>query len=166
MTLTSTNNINTIDLEANSTFTTTGSNQTTIENYAKRCIVFAIFSIASPLIFCDFYFANIPISCQNNSNGTGVTLNTWLQVLGSVSIFYMIILIMGIFATEDLKFFVIIISKIIGLYSFAWIIVGCVLFFKYLEPSGTCDKTLTEYMWVRLISALVIIRYSITKSEE
>ena len=131
------------------------------EGYAIfSCILCLLIVILFPFIFCDLYYSFNSISCQNDSTPIGFTLATWLQVCG----FYTIgsIIFITLCAVLSLKYeCMIIILTIVqytsSLFSFAWLIVGCVMFWRYLEPSGNCNSDISNYMWARLIIGIVCV---------
>ena len=133
------------------------------------CVLCLLIVILFPFTFCDLYYAFNSISCQNDPTGIGFTLATWLQVFG----FYIIGIVVFITICNLLSFkyecFVIIIAIMqyaSSLFSFAWIIVGCVMFWKYLEPSGNCSSDISNYMWTRLIIGLICIISTIFQSKK
>jgi hypothetical protein len=130
-------------------------------------LVIAIFCL--PFVICDLYFAYNDISCQYDSNPVGITLSTWLKTSGFVVTGYLIlflVLVQYSLNNECNKFLLNVIKYIFSGFLLAWIIVGSVIFWKYLEPSGTCNKTISDYMWVRLIIGLVGIYFNSRTSTE
>ena len=172
--------INTTNTTTNTTNTTdtTNLNLHKVErnNYnqtAKTCcfalcasLIIIIFCL--PFIICDLYFAFNNISCQHDLNPVGITLSTWLQTSGFIVISYLVSLLVLIplsASNECIKCLLNIIKYLITGFSVAWIIVGSIIFWKYLEPSGTCDKSISNYMWARLIIGLIGI-YINSRSNE
>lgn len=111
-----------------------------------------------PFIVCDLYFSYNSISCQYNPTPIGFDLSTWLKVSGfSVLgyIGYAIILLILSIKYEWIKILISVTKYLVALFFLAWLIVGSVMFWKYLEPSGTCNSDISNYMWARLIICLL-----------
>ena len=126
------------------------------------CFVFTasliVLFLILPFIFCDLYFAYNDISCQHDSNPIGFNLSTWLEVsgwslLGFMCLLAMFFVCVGLESNGIVP--VVIIQMFYSLFSFAWLIVGCVMFWRYLDPSGNCNSNVSNYMWARLIIGLV-----------
>ncbi len=130
-------------------------------------LVMAIFCL--PLVICDLYFAYNDISCQYYSNPVGITLATWLKTSGFAVTSYLIlflILVPHSLNNECNKLLLNLVKYIFSGFLLAWIIVGSVIFWKYLEPSGNCNKNISDYMWARLIIGLVGIYFNSRTSTE
>lgn len=124
--------------------------------FSTIIIVLLIFTL--PFIVCDLYYSYNSISCQNESTPIGFDLATWLKVSGFSGLGYLVLAI--IFSTISIKhewavFVMKIIKFLFSLYYMVWLIIGCVLFWKYLEPSGSCNSSVSDYMWARLIIGLI-----------
>jgi FtsH-binding integral membrane protein len=61
---------------------------------------------------------------------------------------------------------VVVLQYVYSLFSFAWLIVGCVMFWRYLDPSGNCNSNVSNYMWARLIIGLVGVFFSSQNSKK
>ena len=144
-------------------------NQSTIEEThtcfatccAYSCVGITVLALLSPFIICDLYFAFGSISCQHDTNPVGITLSTWLEVAGFslIGLIGSYVLMVGTIACcqcnpESMIIFAPI-QWAFSAFSFAWLIVGCVLFWRYLDPSGNCARDVSDYMWARLIIGLI-----------
>ena len=145
-----------------------------IDTVASSCciifcaiLVIAIFCL--PLVICDLYFAYNDISCQYDSNPLGITLSTWLKTSGFAVTGYLVLFLVLVpysLNNECIKALLNIIKYSFSGFLLAWIIVGSVIFWKYLEPTGTCNKAISDYMWARLIIGLVGIYINSRSSNE
>lgn len=115
-----------------------------------------VLTFIMPFIFCDFYYSYNSISCQNNLNGVGFTLATWLQVYGFMSIIFITLIGMSLYVckTEFTKTLMHVYQICILLFSLIWIIIGSIMFWRYLNQTGNCAKDITIYMWIRLITGI------------
>ena len=43
-----------------------------------------------------------------------------------------------------------------SIFRFAWLIVGAIMFWGYLNPRETCDSSLSAYMWAMLIIEILL----------
>lgn len=128
---------------------------------AYSCVGITVLALLSPFIICDLYFAFNSISCQHDLTPVGITLSTWLQVAGFSLIGFIVSFVLMVstvtcchYNTDSMVLFAPF-QWAFSLFSFAWLIVGCVLFWRYLDPSGTCERNVSDYMWARLIIGLV-----------
>lgn len=163
---------NTIPVNFSTTPLTTLNSDYEIRNEGSSvfgCVLCLLIVILFPFTFCDLYYAFNSISCQNDPTGLGFTLATWLQVCG----FYIIGIVVFMTICNLLSFkyecFVIIISimqYLSSLFSVAWLIVGCVMFWKYLEPSGNCSSDISNYMWARLIIGIISVSATFQSKKE
>ena len=128
---------------------------------AYSCVGFTVIVLLSPFIICDLYFAFNSISCQHVETPIGITLTTWLLTAGFslVGLIVTFALGLGVIACcgcdKDSMILFVPIQWAFSLFSFAWLIVGCVLFWRYLDPSGDCARDVSDYMWARLIIGLI-----------
>ncbi len=136
--------------------------KTSNDSATACCAVFCAFLViiifCLPLVICDLYFAYNDISCQHDSNPVGLTLSTWLQTSGFVVTGYLaLFLIMLPFSLKNdcAKFLLKVCNYVFSGFILSWLIVGSIIFWKYLEPTGTCNKNISNYMWARLIIGLV-----------
>ena len=135
------------------------------------CAGFVVLALVLPFIFCDLYYAYNSISCQHNETPIGISLSTWLKVSGFSAV--------GVISTLILIFISISFCEcgpnthvplvplqwLYNLFSFAWLIIGCVLFWRYLDQSGECGKDVSDYMWARLIIGLIGVFVAYKSSE-
>lgn len=150
-------------------------------------IVLAIFfvllaTIMSTFIGLDFWYAYHDISCQHDVSPVGITLADWLMGSGIIGVFMFHAIIATLFyswmnydnikkqtagiSDEDVKSF----EKgmfcfkcwsimIEALY-FCWVIVGTVLFWRDVYPTGDCGKQVGDYVYARLIIAIITIAFN------
>lgn len=135
--------------------------QTSIWTYICRLFMVVII-IGFILQFCifDLYFAYNSQSCQsNNDTSFPFTLGTWLKVDGyNFIISYIILIIVNIiFNKEREKAYVLIkiFTNIVSYFIIAWTVIGCIMFWKYIEPTETCDSNISYYMYSRLILGII-----------
>ncbi len=122
------------------------------------CATITVLILIVPFIVCDLFFAYNNISCQHDLNPIGFSLSTWLAVSGwSLLGFLGLLCLLMICLSCETKgsISVMIVQYLYSVFSFAWLIVGCVMFWRYLDPSGNCDRDVSNYMWARLIIGLV-----------
>lgn len=120
-----------------------------------------------PFIVCDFYYADRDYSCiwiPISSYNINFPLQRWLRVDGAMLIsFVTVMLIIAIMiclsqGCECLYPVHALIGGIISLFRLAWLIVGAVLFWGYLNKSGgLCAPNIRNYMFANLIIGLVLI---------
>ena len=124
------------------------------------CVLCLLIVILFPFTFCDLYYAFNSISCQNDPTPVGITLATWLQVFGFYIIGIVVFMTICNLLSFRYKCFAIILAIMqyaSSLFSVAWLIVGCVIFWRYLEPSGNCSSDIANYMWARLIIGIISV---------
>ncbi len=133
------------------------------------CVVITVLMLITPFIICDLYFAYNDISCQHDSNPIGFNLSTWLAVsgwsmVGFLGLFGILLICVGCKPKGSIP--VVILQYAYSLFAFAWLIVGCVMFWRYLDPSGNCNSNVSNYMWARLIIGLVGVFFSSQNSKK
>ena len=138
------------------------------------CAGFVVLLLVLPFILCDLYYAYNSISCQHDETPIGISLSTWLKVSGFSAVGVISTLILIFISTAcyeygpntNLK--LVPIQWLYHLFSFAWLIIGCVLFWRYLDQSGECGRDVSDYMWARLIIGLigVLIAYKTGNKNE
>ena len=125
------------------------------------CGTMCILIFTLPFIVADLYYAYSSDSCLAQSIPDLPTLGTWLAVSGWISISFILLTIiiltlllnMNIQVTDNL---LINCTRILfSMFNLAWMIVGSVIFWKYLGPNDVCSTSLSIYMWVRLIVGLL-----------
>jgi hypothetical protein len=160
---------NTIPVNLSDTPLTTLNSEHELRSGVFGCVLCLLIVILFPFTFCDLYYAFNSISCQNDPTGVGFTLATWLQVLGFYTIGMVVFMTICNLLSFKYECFVIIITimeYVSSLFSFAWLIVGCVIFWKYLEPSGNCSSDISNYMWTRLIIGIILYVSTIFQSKK
>ncbi len=124
------------------------------------CLVIFLLLFVFPFLLGDLYFSNNHISCQNEKTPVGITLSTWLEVSG-YSIFCQIILIgalMILFIRNlDPGFYTGLFGVCYCIFSFVWLIIGCVIYWVYINPEKICDSYMTKYMTLRLTIGLTSV---------
>ncbi len=133
------------------------------------CVTITVLMLIAPFIVCDLYFAYNDISCQHDSNPIGFNLSTWLAVsgwslLGFLGLFGILLICVGCKPKGAIP--VVVLQYTYSLFSFGWLIVGSVMFWRYLDPSGNCDSDVSNYMWARLIIGLVSVFFSSQNSKK
>lgn len=146
-----------IDLEANRKGPSTPSTQQQSSLCLILCVTVIVISLRCPFIIADLYFAYNTEPCQFIENSVGITLNTWLKVNAyfDIGIIFLAITIFATVCDQSLAKTLYSVVKVIGtLFTFAWLIVGCIVFWKFID--GFCDKPLQDYMYARLIISLIV----------
>lgn len=124
-----------------------------------------ILIITFPINFCDLYFAYNSISCQYVNNPIEITLSDWLKVSGFTGFGFSLLIVIQLacILNANINYFIltvqIIITYIIIVFSFVWLIIGCVIFWHYTMNSN-CDKDISVYMWIRLIIGILSVLLS------
>ena len=124
------------------------------------------FIIFFPFLVCNLYYAYQDPSCVDfrpppNANDIKMSLAQWLQVDAYIMLgFIVFFFIIGIIAWtsphliccygfwEGLHVFYII-------WRMTWLIVGAVIFWKGLNPTGFCDTRVRRYMFAMLIIGFI-----------
>lgn len=138
------------------------------------CAGFVVLSLVLPFIFCDLYYAYNSISCQHDETPMGISLSTWLKVSGFSAVGVISTLILIFISTAlcecglNTNVSLVPIQWLYNLFSFSWLIIGCVLFWRYVDQSGNCGRDVSDYMWARLIIGLigVFIAYKSAESKK
>lgn len=110
-----------------------------------------------PFIVCDLYWG-FPLiynsSCQYSKTGFDLNLAQWLRVDGITMIcMYVFFVLCAVAPIHEL--IMILFSTLFQFFSFAWLIVGSVMFWRDLAPSTLCYTDLSNYMWARLIIGIL-----------
>lgn len=122
----------------------------------------ALFNLA--FIIPDLIFANQGSDCVRSSvPGFPFTLETWLRVDAYTRIgIFIFLLIVAIATCASLAFGAILIGLyscifiLYSLFSIAWFIVGAIMFWGHLNPSGKCTGGVQIYMHIMLISTILM----------
>lgn len=115
--------------------------------FTCTCVVSCLVCYLLPWIILDFHFANGDSECLNQEItkfNIPFDLQKWLHV---DAITMLICGVVGCCAGCCMCLF--------GLFTFAWHIVGALMFWGDLYQTGTCNSDLTVYMWVNLIMGFV-----------
>ncbi len=137
--------------------------------FLVSCVTVTVLMLITPFIICDLYFAYNNISCQHDPNPIGFSLSTWLAVsgwsmVGFLGLFLLLLICLGCKPKGAIP--VVVLQYGYSLFAFAWLIVGCVMFWRYLDPSGNCNHDVSNYMWARLIIGLVGVFFSSQSSKK
>lgn len=123
------------------------------------CVLYLPFMIADLVLG----YSNEYICIFIAPNSVGFSLGTWLLVDGYgrlimlvFSIIFFVTLIAcaageklgGILAIFGCYFFV---NVLYSLFNFSWLIVGAVMFWGTIAPSGFCESSIQAYMYILLI---------------
>lgn len=123
---------------------------------ATICAIITIVCLLLPFIFCDYYYAFNNDSCQHiNVDKLSLNISKWLIVIASVSVFSIIIAILVIIFGLETNSIYKLLGNIINLFNTAWLIIGSILFWKYIDPLNVCNSDINGYMWARLIITIV-----------
>jgi hypothetical protein len=109
----------------------------------------ALLSLILSFGLVDLYFAYNDESCVHvfNPASVGFTLATWLKVDGYMIVSYATISVFTRMAGLTIKR----LQSTCTIFSLVWIVVGSVMFWNALAPSGLCSDSLFNYMWARLV---------------
>jgi hypothetical protein len=134
---------------------------TSIVDILKTLLVFII---GLPFIVTDLYYAYSSDSCLIYTIPNLPNLQTWLFIDGFFSIIGIVVTIIVIACFLQLNIAInnenvtIICMKIIfSFLNLLWMIIGSVIFWKYLEPIHSCSSSLSIYMWIRLMFGLLSV---------
>lgn len=115
----------------------------------------------------DFFLAFdvfAPHSCQHTHFAHfHLTLYHWLIVDGTVQLLSSVPFFIVLLSAKNGRcrlvhfFFQTVIEPLQHVFIFVWTIVGCVLFWHFLLPTGACAVSLDAFMWIRLIGGLVSV---------
>lgn len=124
------------------------------------CAIFCLVVFGLPFIITDLYYSySYTDECLSQSIPSLPTLRIWLAVNGWVNLGFIIIVIGMTIVFIKTKIYLnhltLCVNIITGCFGLAWLIIGSVLFWKYLQPNGSCSSSLSTYMWVRLIMGLI-----------
>lgn len=125
-------------------------------------MTFVVTCLTLPFIIADLIYANNDTTCVNEPvNNMSLTLKTWLEVdayvkIGVICYFICAFIYNYVIVCTPLAFICVTLFMLLfGLFNFAWIIVGAVLFWGDLDQRHICDQSLTAYMYAILIIGLV-----------
>lgn len=116
-------------------------------------------------IIPDLIFANQQSDCVRSSvPNISLTLETWLKTDGYVRIGLLIaLMLIAIFFCLSkevgtvLLIMYVVFMVIVSIFFFAWAIVGAIMFWGHLNPSGVCSGGVQVYMHVILIVSFVSV---------
>ena len=107
----------------------------------------------------DLIMSYYKISCQNIVTPIGISFLVWLKSYGLL----MISLLSVIAISNSVCFIGVIdsnkICKFIGIlycFSFPWLVIGSVIYWKYAEPNGDCDLNVENYISTRLVFGIIL----------
>lgn len=124
-------------------------------------IVFAVFNLA--FIIPDLIYAGQGSECVTTMpNGFSFNLSTWLRVdaytrIAMVALLLLVGIASCISVTVGITCGVCLICFLAGYsaFSLAWTIVGAVMFWNRLNPTGVCQDGVQSYMFAMLIISFV-----------
>lgn len=124
-----------------------------------------LFLAAVPFGVCDLYYSFKDFSCvwtPIERYAIRFPLQTWLRVDGGVLLgMSALILLLGIIVScnplngSGLFWFHNTLGFIFALFRLAWLIIGSIMFWGYLNKYHLCDNPVKIYMWVNLIAGFV-----------
>jgi hypothetical protein len=139
----------------------------TTSNNAVWCLVACISIILLPFIIFDYHFANDQSCAQLPLHKSSIAfpLSTWLKVDGFLTVLQLVGLVIIIVTvaseTKDnpnpFFYLLFLMMCLISLFNFIWLIIGAVMFWGELNPSGHCSSSISSYMWARLIIGFLSI---------
>ncbi len=137
---------------------------------ALCCGLTITFAIYFPLLVCDMYFGyqqNFCTLIPANDVGINLTLRTWLLVSAYVSLsmgtLFVLVLIKVLYDLESVGLLIwyALLSYLVSLFNFCWLIVGAVMFWGYLYPKNLCDDSTGTYTYVRLVLGFIGILWGV-----
>jgi hypothetical protein len=129
---------------------------------SKICIIICMTILLCPFIICDFYYALTDTSCVNQAyERIHLTMRTYLLVNASLGLIIISFINITILLCDFdhleidsnilcLKLF----DYIYKLFTLAWIIVGCVIFWRFMDTSK-CDTSVYNYLMARFIISII-----------
>ena len=141
--------------------TTYCDSNTTTAIFVSFCVSLFIFS---GFIISDFAFAYpTEVSCQDiKSKKMDLNLRQWLATDGFIFVFSLLFVTLSPLFGENKCGTMLskIILILVRLFMTSWTIVGAVLFWRDIEPTGQCSIPVASYMWSRLL--ILIIGFAIS----
>ena len=134
------------------------------------CVTICYSILVIPIIICDLYFGFNDKSCVNEIP-TNININMHEYLIVSAFI------LLGILITLPIYIYVVFNNNsfcttmftmlyfVIGLFNFAWNIVGAVIFWGNIYPNGHCDNSVSNYIFTILIIKFIFM-LSIVKNNK
>jgi hypothetical protein len=156
---------------------------------AKACVSLTVTLLLSPFAICDVYYAVTDNSCVNESQAShnlNITLRSYLLASGIIAFSFIGLLNFSIFIfdldmtksttrsrsrlvdndNETLFHIVLNIANVfVRTFGFAWLILGCVLFWAYTNLSD-CSQSIHDYLFTRFILAIIFTCFTIKMNSE
>lgn len=125
-----------------------------------------LFLAAIPFGVCDLYYSYKDYSCvwiDIANTKLRFPLQTWLRVDGGVLLgMAVLILLFGIILCcnpsggQGLFWCHNVLTFLFALFRLAWLIIGAIMFWGYLNKFPLCDTAIRRYMWANLIVGFVL----------
>lgn len=137
------------------------------QNYYGTCGVdLFLFLAAIPFGVCDLYYSYRDYSCvwiDITNYKIRFPLQIWLRVDGGVLLgmaalilLFALILCCNPTGCEGLFWFHNVLTFVFALFRLAWLIIGSLMFWGYLNKFPLCDTGISRYMWANLIIGFVL----------
>ena len=128
-------------------------------------VSFSSFIFFAVLLFIigDLYFAYTDKSCTNTTitnTKIGFSLGTWLKISGYTNLLFLLVPIVGFYlvlCSPSLIIAYMVLSMVYVFFRLIWVGLGAIIFWGFLWPHRVCNQGLTVYMWINLISSLVLV---------
>lgn len=134
----------------------------------KICIATTSSILLSPFAICDVYYASTDSMCvTQHDHHLAITLYSYLMASGVIMFAFIGALNVSIFLFDtnllqpssrgerETSIWVHIGTYVVQTFHFAWLIVGCVLFWAYTDTSKCMDSTY-HYLFARFVIAIVL----------
>ena len=125
-----------------------------------------LFLAAIPFGVCDLYYSFRDYSCvwiDIANSSIKFPLQLWLRVDGGVLLgMATLILLFGLVlycnpvGCEGLFWFHNVLTFVFALFRVAWLVIGSIMFWGYLNRYNLCDAGIRRYMWANLIIGFVL----------
>jgi hypothetical protein len=129
--------------------------------FSKICVSFWFTVILLPVIICDLYFAMNDKSCVNQTFREMVINMFVYLIVNSVTLIILILITYSIIFvfdsyTECTVYFSKCIANIINMFLFVWSIIGCVIYWHFMDTS-ICSTNVNNYLFVKFVITLITI---------
>jgi hypothetical protein len=143
----------------------------------KICIATTSSLLLSPFAICDVYYASTDIAClTQHDHHLAITLYSYLMASGVFMFGFIGALNVSIFVFDtnllqptsrddrETSIWVHFCAYVVKSFHFAWLIVGCVLFWGYTDTFKCMDSTY-HYLFARFVIAIVLSAANIINSK-
>jgi hypothetical protein len=129
----------------------------------KMCVAFLVCTVISPFVICDLYFAFTDETCVHQPiQKLQLNMYSYLIVSGVVGLLYMIFLQTVDYIVvydsprqdDDLNEIILfgctVAQTLFNLFTISWTVVGCVIFWGYMNNSE-CSEEVYNYLFAKFV---------------